>query len=127
MNKSKRDPYGVPSVLALDEEGNTIALRATNDGALKTIGVNSSDSNGKKLKEVIKLNLGQSRNKELVNKSFNEMTIPVIEGKIQVYLGTPTEDRALTIDKPLSISTTEKKLYISNGSGSGNAEIWLWE
>lgn len=126
MNKSRRDTYGVPSILAVDEQGNTVALKATEDGALLT--TNSSSSvESRKLKEVIKLDLGTSRDKELVNVSFSEITIPVVEGKLMLYLGTPTDNRALTIDKPLSINTIEEKLYISNGSGAGNAEIWLWE
>lgn len=126
MNNSKRDVYGVPSLLAVNNEGNTVAIKASEDGALVTTS-GASSGGSKKLKEVIKLDLGKSRNKELVDVNFNEMTIPVIEGKITVYLGTSTENRALTIDKPLSITTKEDKLYISNGSGAGNAEIWLWE
>lgn len=113
-----RDANRVPSLLvASSDYTETVAVKASDDGALMISG-------GMKLKEVIKLDLGQSRDRELFDKSFREITIPVIDGEFTLSL----DDKAgMTINRALSIETTVEKFYISNGSGSGKAEIWLWE
>lgn len=121
MSNALRDSHKVPSMLAADEEmKKTVALKANGNGALKISG-------GKKLKEVIKLDLGKSRDKVLFDKSFNEITVPVIEGEVTLFIDEAVETKGLTINRALSIETTANKFYISNGSGKGKAEIWLWE
>lgn len=121
MANALRDSQKVASMLAVNEDiTETIPIKATNKGALKVEG-------GRKLKEVIKLNLGQSRDKVLFEKSFNEITIPVIEGNLTLYINESTEDKGLTINRALSIETAANRFYISNGSGKGQVEIWLWE
>ncbi len=121
MANALRDSRKVPSILAANENlTETIPLKATNKGALTVEG-------GRRLKEVVKLNLGQSRDKLLFEKSFDEITIPVIEGDFVLYINEPTEDKGLTINRALSIETAANRFYISNGSGKGQVEIWLWE
>lgn len=124
-----RDRNKVPSLLAADKDLNkTIPLRANKDGALLvslTDGEEIEDST--RLKEVIKLDLNVSRDKEVFNKPFREITVPVIEGEFTLYIDEPEENKGLTINRALSIETQAEKFYISNGSGKGRAEIWLWE
>ena len=130
MNDALRDSNKVPSMLAVNEEGNkTVPLKANNDGSLL---VSMSDSGGsattgRQLKEVIKLDLGKSRDKVLFEQSFSEITVPVIEGEFTLYIDEPEENKGLTINRALSIETKAEKFYVSNGSGKGRAEIWLWE
>lgn len=128
MKESKRDRFGVATVLALDQNDNIIALRANSDGSLAvSMAGESPVEEGRKLKEVIKLNLGKSRDKVLFDQSFNEITVPVIEGSFTFYIDEPIESKGLTINRALSIETKANKFYISNGSGKGQAEIWIWE
>lgn len=124
MKESKRDRFGVATTLAVDEDNNIVALKASSDGSLA---VSLGGKSGGKLKEVIKLNLGQSRDKILFDQSFNEITVPVIEGSFTLYIDEPSESKGLTINRALSIETKANKFYVSNGSGKGQAEIWLWE
>ena len=124
MANALRDSQKVASMLAANENlTTTIPLKATSDGAL----IVSVSAGGKKLKDVIKLNLGQSREKILFEQSFNEITIPIIEGNLTLYINESTENKGLTINRALSIETAADRFYISNGSGKGQAEIWLWE
>ncbi|CAK7055435.1 hypothetical protein [Tissierella sp.] len=121
MNNAIRDGNKVSSILAADKElKTTIPLRANSDGSLIV-------SNVKNLKEVIRIDLGSSRDKVLFNKSFKEITIPVIDGEFTLYIDESVESKGLTINRALSIETTADRFYISNGSGKGKAEIWLWE
>lgn len=121
MNDAIRDRNKVPSLLAADKElKNTIPIRANEDGSLIT-------SSGKILKEVIRLDLGSSRDKVLFNKSFKEITVPVVDGEFTLYIDESIESKGLTINRALSIETTADRFYISNGSGKGKAEIWIWE
>jgi hypothetical protein len=116
-----RDSNKVPSMLAADTEGKrTIPIKATESGSLMVTG-------SKRLKEVIRIDLNDSRNKILFDKSFSEITVPLIEGTFKLYLDEPVESRSLTINRALSIETNAEKFYISNDIGEGNAEIWLWE
>lgn len=113
-----RDSNRVTSLLVANSDyTGTVAVRASDSGSLMVSG-------GRTLKEVIKLDLGLSRDKELFDKSFNEITIPVIDGEFTLNLD---DKNGMTINRALSIETTAHKFYISNGSGSGKAEIWLWE
>lgn len=123
MANALRDSQKVASMLAVNEDlTTTIPLKATAKGELI---VQMGDS--RKLKEVIKLSLGQSRDKILFEQPFSEITIPVIEGSLTLYINESTENKGLTINRALSIETAADRFYISNGSGKGQAEIWLWE
>lgn len=127
MANALRDSQKVSSMLAVDKDlTKTIPVRANEEGALM-VQMEGSSSTGRKLKDVIKLNLGQSREKILFEQSFNEITIPVIEGNLILYINESTENKGLTINRALSIETAADRFYISNGSGKGQAEIWLWE
>lgn len=127
MANALRDSQKVSSMLAVDKDiTKTIPVRANAEGALM-VQMEGSSSTGRKLKDVIKLNLGQSREKILFEQSFNEITIPVIEGNLTLYINESTENKGLTINRALSIETAADRFYISNGSGKGQAEIWLWE
>ena len=113
-----RDGNKIPSIVVANADyTDTVAVRASGDGALMVSG-------GRVLKEVIKLDLGQSRDKELFDKSFNEITIPVIDGEFTLALD---DKDGMTINRALSIETRADRFYISNGSGKGRVEIWLWE
>lgn len=126
MANAIRDANKVPSILAANRELNkTVPLVANEDGSL-LVAV-SEGSLKATLKEVIKLDLGTSRNKELFNKSFKEITVPVIEGEFVLYIDEAVESKGLTINRALSMDTNANRFYISNGSGKGRAEIWLWE
>lgn len=131
MSEALRDRNKVPSLLAADKDlKETIPLRASRDGAL-LVALSEGDAEDlegtAKLKEVIKLDLNVSRDKELFDKSFREITVPVIEGEFTLYIDEPEENKGLTINRALSIETKAEKFYVSNGSGKGRAEIWLWE
>ena len=131
MSEALRDRNKVPSLLAADRDlKETIPLRASRDGAL-LVALSEGDAEDlegtAKLKEAIKLDLNVSRDKELFDKSFREITVPVIEGEFTLYIDEPEENKGLTINRALSIETKAEKFYVSNGSGKGRAEIWLWE
>lgn len=131
MSEALRDRNKVPSLLAADRDlKKTIPLRANKDGSLLvslTEGSGEEIEDSAKLKEAIKLDLNVSRDKELFDKSFREITVPVIEGEFTLYIDEPEENKGLTINRALSIETKAEKFYVSNGSGKGRAEIWLWE
>jgi len=129
MSNALRDSRKVPSMLAADKElKKTIPLRANEDGSLMvSISESEEKPQGRQLKQVIKLDLGKSRDKVLFEQPFNEITVPVIEGEFTLYIDEAVESKGLTINRALSIETTANRFYISNGSGKGKAEIWLWE
>ena len=96
MSEALRDRNKVPSLLAADKDlKETIPLRASRDGAL-LVALSEGDAEDlegtAKLKEAIKLDLNVSRDKELFDKSFREITVPVIEGEFTLYIDEPEEN-----------------------------------
>ena len=128
MGDAIRDSNMVPSILAVSKDGKqTIPLIADDNGALIVSARDGTNKNRRQLKEVIKLDLSTSRDKILYNKSFREITVPVIEGEFTLYIDEAIESKGLTINRGLSIETKAERFYVSNGSGKGKVEIWLWE
>lgn len=115
----KRDNYGVPATLGTTASGDLKPIRVGDDGSLISGG-------SRRLKEVVALDLGTSRENELFEKSFSEITIANISGSFSLRLDSLTGTN-MTINKAMSIETAVDRFYISNGSGSGYAELWLWE
>lgn len=125
-NNALRDGNKVPSLLVSNADlTDTVPVRASEGGAMM-VSIEGGQEKPK-LKEVIKLDLGQSRDKVLFDSSFGEITVPVIDGEFTLYLDEPVENKGLTINRALSMETPASRFYISNSSGSGRAEIWLWE
>lgn len=106
-----RDGYGVPGMYE-------------KDGALRTTG------GGRKLQQVLKLNAAQIRNKELFDIQAKEMTIAISDVDVILYPDEPKDSKGMTISKnmvPLHLALLAERFYLSNQSGSGRIEIWIWE
>lgn len=115
---ASRNNLSIPAVHGKESSGDIAPIRSVKGSLAVT--------SNKKLKKVIKLELNTSRNLELFNESFSEITISRMSGQLTLTLDSP-ESVGMTIDKVMSIETPVNQFYITNGSGSGYAELWLWE
>lgn len=114
-----RDSYGNPTLQG-QNKGSAVSIGSTDNTNLKT-------THSKQLKQVIKLDLLQARDKQAFNIKANEITFAVVDGSISFYLNGTEETKNLTIESKCSIETEVNFFYISNESKPGKLEIWLWE
>jgi len=129
--KTPKDAYGTPVMLG-NYAGKAIPLKVDEQGKLIVAGINLSETSlsvrsGNKYEFVqsVSLDLSVSRNKEVLEVSFDTMAVANIDGEILVYIGESTDKKKITINKCMSMDVSTEAIYISNKAQEGTAEIWF--
>lgn len=84
-------------------------------------------TNGKKLKQVIKLDLAIERNKVPFILPCQEITVSILDNPIVINVDKEDEEHALTIADTMSLEADISCFFITNEGSSGSAELWIWE
>lgn len=120
---AKRDPFGRSETFIRDKDGNLKPIISDANGAMKT-------TEGKRLKEVIEIDLSIAHTKLEFDKSFLEAAIAFGEngGNIRIYIDEDIESKGINVFTNMTMPCIGTKFYISNTEQAGKtAQIILLE